>query len=242
MDPLPNQPVSQSIAQQPVIVAQQPTAPEKKSGNTFNKILLALVVVILIAGVGCGGYYLGTKQSNSSMQQSAKPIVTLVPTATPTPDPTASWSTYTNDKYGYSVKYPSALTTHEDNTYYHYVDFKTPSNEPVLPTFLTAVISDTFNAKDIAVYNYMSSDFINLFSTMQNGQSTTSGGATFTKLPDTIVNGQSALTIEVATGTYKQHRVYVKSNGNIYMISNSYTTPEELNNFALFLSTFKLTK
>jgi hypothetical protein len=36
-------------------------------------------------------------------------------TPTPTPDETASWKTYTNDKFGYSFSYPGALTLVEND-------------------------------------------------------------------------------------------------------------------------------
>lgn len=38
---------------------------------------------------------------------SPTPVITATPGPTPTPDPTANWKTYTNTKYGFSIKYPN---------------------------------------------------------------------------------------------------------------------------------------
>ncbi len=227
-------------------VAQLSYPESPKSGilGKFFLILLGLMIVSSIAGVS---YYLGMQKGNSQQANKKTTViknVTVLPTLTPTPTPdiTASWSAYTNTQYGYTVKYPTSLKKTENNTYYHYVSFD-PAGAHILPTFLISVIADAFVVKDIAAYNYMSSDWINSFYTMKIGETkTTSSGATFTKLEDTTVDGQLGMVVEVVTPTYKQHRIYVKMNGDLYMISNSYQTQDELSNFTVFLSTFKFIK
>ncbi len=42
--------------------------------------------------------------------------VTLTPMVTPTLDPTADWNTYTNAKYGYSIRYPKSFQVVEVET------------------------------------------------------------------------------------------------------------------------------
>lgn len=77
---------------------------EKKKPN----ILLIVGAVIILLLIILAGYYLWTyyqtKQENISQQiQTEQPVV---PTPTPTADPTAGWETYINNIYFYSVMIP----------------------------------------------------------------------------------------------------------------------------------------
>lgn len=62
-----------------------------------------VLIVVVIAALG-GAYYLGTqKASLPGIKQS---------TVSPSPSPfdeTANWKTYANEKFGYSIKYPSHI-------------------------------------------------------------------------------------------------------------------------------------
>lgn len=160
---------------------------------------------------------------------------------TPTPNPTINWKTFTNQKYSYSIKYPGNLTVNEQNTYYHYVEFRLPNGADgsvYIAPYLVSVIPETFTASDPAAYNYMTSDVINSFFSMKSGEIKKIDTSTFTKLPDTTVGGQTGIAVNVtATGT-NQKRVYIKHNGNIYMITDN-NNPSA--NFQNFLSTFKFT-
>jgi len=69
------------------------------------KILGGVLGIFVLAGAVFGAYKLGTRQ----VQPSPQPSPTPAAVATPTADPTANWQTYTNTKYGYSIKYPSEL-------------------------------------------------------------------------------------------------------------------------------------
>ena len=234
MDPQTQQQVQQPIAP-PVQPVSQPAVPNSRSSDKLLWIILGIILLVIAGGVG---YYLGSRNSTGpSYQTGNQMVVTKVPTATPTPDPTANWTMYSSAKYGYSVKYPTNLVAKEDNTYYHYVAFT--ATGAALPKFLISVIPETFVVKDVAAYNYMSSDWIDLFYTMKvGGTNTTSSGAVFTELPSVTVDGQSAIAVQVVATGYKQQRVYVKKGGYIYMISNSYQSDTELADFQLFLSTF----
>lgn len=262
MDPKPaqeSQSLTQSVAvQTPEKPITQPleatpsteSTPMPKNGHSMGKVLFLFIAVILLILVGGSSYYLGTQQGKSQQLQEVlqktkenlakEAQITKIPLVTPTEDPTASWSAYVSTKYMYSVKYPTNLTPNEQNTYYHYVEFN-PAGSHVLPTFLTAVIADTFVAKDIPAYNYMSSDFINNLSAMKTGDTKTDNGTVFTKLASVMVDGQDATVVELTTTGPKQRRVYVKKNGYLYMLSNSFQTAGELSNFTLFLSSFKFT-
>ena len=229
------QATQQPVVPQPSQPVSQPAMPHSSSSDKLLWILLGIVLLVVVGGIG---YYLGARNSAAPIYQTnSQMVVAKMPTATPTPDPTANWNTYSNIKYGYSVKYPTDLVAKEDNTYYHFVAFT--ATGAALPKFLISVIPETFVAKDVAAYNYMSSDWINLFYAMKvGGTNTAASGAVFTLLPSTTVNGQNALAVQVVATGYKQHRVYVKKGGYIYMISNSYTSDTELTDFQLFLSTF----
>ncbi len=76
-----------------------PTAPKK-----FNRIIIFLIFFVVIAIVGIGAYALGTK--NQPKTPTSSPVAVIQPT--PTPDLTANWKTYTDDKYKFSFKYPDS--------------------------------------------------------------------------------------------------------------------------------------
>lgn len=205
--------------------------------------LSAIAVVILLFGLY---YYLGPKKhalpnspeeiGGGDENRPAAPVKKV----TPTPDLTVGWQQYTNAQYKYSIKYPSTVTPSEQNTNYHYVAFQTTGQ--ALPTYLVSVIPDNFFVKDPAAYNFMSADFINSLTTMKINESKKVGDITFVRLTDTVVQNLPAKVIQVITNTYRQDRVYVKTNGRIYMISNSYTSIDEVQSFFTFLSTFNLLK
>lgn len=73
-----------------------------------SKLPLILFGIVLILSAGLGGLYLGKYlYGPKTPAVSISPIV--VPTATPTPDPTANWKTYTNSKLGFTFQYPTEL-------------------------------------------------------------------------------------------------------------------------------------
>jgi hypothetical protein len=74
---------------------------------------LVIVLIVVVVGIACGaGYYVWQKNNNIKETESRPG---LVASATPTPtkvDETASWKTYTADKYNMSFKYPGTWSTH----------------------------------------------------------------------------------------------------------------------------------
>lgn len=86
--------------------------------------LMALVVLILAGGVYA---YVNTETTSLTTQindlknevtilKTVKPK-TLTPTPTPTIDETATWKTYTNTEFGFTVKYPSTYSTVNASNY-----------------------------------------------------------------------------------------------------------------------------
>lgn len=71
----------------------------------------APIIILVLILLGVIGYFI---YQNTQLQKSNSNVTSpsTVPNAnllqsSPTPDPTVNWKTYTNTKYGYSVKYPS---------------------------------------------------------------------------------------------------------------------------------------
>jgi|GEM_PF-6758444 len=101
---------------QPTILSQLPATPEaalppqptKPSGRKWEKWILIFLVV---ASVLCAGIYLFVlaKEKTATSSSPIKQKITPSPTATPIPDQTANWKTYTNDKYGFQFNYPANL-------------------------------------------------------------------------------------------------------------------------------------
>lgn len=68
-----------------------------------QKGLSPIIIVVLIAAVSVGGYFLYTKYSinqTKNLSQTVKPFPASM-------GETYNWKTYSNQKYGYTLKYPS---------------------------------------------------------------------------------------------------------------------------------------
>ena len=110
----------------------------------INWLLFSFVgIVVLIFGVAIGlmiGKYIYTKPTPT-------PIISASPTSTPIADPTANWKTYTNTKFGYSIKYPLILTPLETTAdiYLHQIAFESPEK-----AYLSGVIVEVRNLTNLA--------------------------------------------------------------------------------------------
>lgn len=113
--PPPAAPETQAPTPQEVVPsAPIPLAgsPPPKQGGKSPLLLLGILVLVT---VGIGGLLLWKFLSPPKTLPVATPTPTPteVPTATPTPDPTADWQVYTNQKHGFSLKYPPAFVPKE---------------------------------------------------------------------------------------------------------------------------------
>ena len=117
--PTPTEPIAPGTAVTPPMSQDPPAvaAPTMSTsfepaggGNAAKVIGLILLAIIVIAAMAAGGYYLGMNVNSGSPEPT--PVQTIEPLATPTatPDPTADWKSYTNDKYYFSIKHPDTFT------------------------------------------------------------------------------------------------------------------------------------
>ncbi len=85
--------------------------PTPKSNK--KSLILVGVAVLLVAGVVGGGYFLWSRSQNQTIQSSP------TPSAESTLDSTADWKTYTDDKRGFLLKYPTDFIISECKNGFH---------------------------------------------------------------------------------------------------------------------------
>jgi len=73
--------------------------------STKQKGFAPILIILVIAVMAAGAYFLGTK--NILELPNSLPLPGLFPSPTPTPDPTANWRTYTNTELNISFKLSS---------------------------------------------------------------------------------------------------------------------------------------
>lgn len=223
----------------------------------LTPLVITLTIAVTLSLVGTA-YYLGKNSQNNlqpqNLVQGANPTQSPSPETkteslsanskilpTLTPDPTASWKIYSNQKYGYSFKYPSTLLINDFETSYNqYAEVtqgRDPSGNAYVANYTVTVAKEDFQAKDAASVNFMSSDWTNTFYSMSVGDTKTAATVTFKKLPSQKVASQDAVVIEVVAVGSNQKRYLLKKNGYVYMISD-FNGSEDFKNF---LSAFKFT-
>lgn len=158
MDPNAQQP-EQPLAPQPA-VQEKPQAVLTKS--SLPLILLSVLGVVIVLGLIAGAYYLGT-QKNAAIVSNGKTVVaiptktiTSAPTviATPTPDATVNWKTYTDASNGISIKYPedwgydkTFLTTANFVAFGQGSNYKVPLQTSVPPLIALTANGGNYDAK-----------------------------------------------------------------------------------------------
>lgn len=93
-----------------------------------NKGIAPLIVILIIAGIlalGGGGYYIAQKYKAPVVQQE---IAQNQTSTQPAQDETAGWKTYTNDKYGFEVKYPAEYETYQAGNVIHFPKSNSETN------------------------------------------------------------------------------------------------------------------
>lgn len=132
--PIPQEAISP--VQAPLVGSLPPT----KSGKSS----LPLLGILVFITIGVGGFLLWKFLSPPKTLPVAAPMPTPmeIPTPTPTPDPTADWQVYTNQKHGFSLKYPPAFVPKE---------FSVSVNTTKLLTVVQFSISGSADREIIAV-------------------------------------------------------------------------------------------
>ena len=168
-------------------------------------------------------------------EASAVPIDVSTPTAIPAPTLPSGWETYTASAgpgtCGYTIDHPSDMEGSSEGDYAWTLNraISKPSG-PVLSFIYISVIPDDFQSSEPGViYNYDPAETQTLLnlqvgtSGSQHADSNFAESFTYTRLPDTTLDGQAAQTYEntqpweFPVGT-KEIRYYLKGNGCTYLI------------------------
>ncbi len=80
--------------------AQTPTSPKKSFLSTKIILIIAIILIIFVGGTTTYVAFVNQEKPTPT------PTPEIVKSPTPTPDPTASWKTYVDDIFKFSLKYP----------------------------------------------------------------------------------------------------------------------------------------
>jgi hypothetical protein len=145
MDPqAPNVPPVQPEA--PVL----PKIPQVKKSSPITIISVAIFIILALGAI-IFLYYQNQQLKNMLANYQSQP--TASPTPTATANPTANWKTYSDQKYGFSVKYPSMWETANPTDMKNiYNEYKIKNYEIVLVDKSNPLIMNTtYPALQIAV-------------------------------------------------------------------------------------------
>lgn len=226
-----------TLPQNPKPVEETPVP--RKSLSLWKKILLIIFGTVCFFGIWNTILPLIFPQKQPAETTDTQSMSPSIPT---------NGKTYTNKKYKYSVKYPDTLAMTEETPYSTVFTINPkPVARLVFPTFYVSVIPDGFTKKD-EVYNFMETDSINNFFSMQDNESlqteagTTAEYWTFKRLAAISVGGESAIMIQnnnVFEGEgLTNRRILIKKNGLTYIIGSYFQSQEELTSFQNFVMNF----
>jgi len=84
----------------------------------MNRAVPIILAILISAAVFGGvGYWLGTQKAEKAASTATATVTTTAKTSgTATADVTADWKTFTNNRYGYTIKYPSNWYVQSDSS------------------------------------------------------------------------------------------------------------------------------
>lgn len=163
---------------------QEVSQPAKKSfclpccsKPTCKIVCFVILGLVLLAGAVYAGIQIERKELLSRFENLETPPAELKEDLiTPTPDLTANWKTYTNEKYGYSFKYPSDWKV-EISGYSKWETEGFPSVSKANGSYKSVVIN--FQQDEEGVFDPMGNE--NVFNPEGWGQITIGGLPSFSK-------------------------------------------------------------
>jgi hypothetical protein len=234
----PVETITPTVEQNPVAQPVEPTIPPPVEPNLpklKNKLLPVLLIILIIMILGIGGLFIYKKYFS-------KPIVQSIGNSTnqpvSTPDPTTDWQTYTNDKLGFSFKYPKELTNIDNK-----LDIYTSGEGSI--GILQIRNFEVKNESDINSADYFFGISVSKDNEMTLEQLTTNMGCK--SITSITIDGSPAIKCFYElenTSTQKTDElptVMFKNNGSIYIVQLMTSNSNHPEWFDQILSTIKLT-
>ena len=193
------------------------------------KLSVFLLITILLIS---GGYLVWISYGQDIVDK-------YIITTSPTPDPYAGWKTYTNEEYGFSIKYPGDWYD-RGNTTGSYYDFgnsfsyqvNLPDSIYTTDSIWVQVIENLKNPDKFVTWNNID-QFFNTYRSFNINEST----ITFTingspkieveKINEFIVNGKPALQVNIKpapntlTDVYSNVVYYILDNNQLVVVTTS---------------------
>jgi len=197
------------------------------------RLALVMAGLLLVGATGClpGGQATPPTPSTipTSTQSPATPLVVL-PTATAEAIVPAGWETRTNPRFHNSISYPPDMEGTDSGDYSWTLGVKLANPDEGARNFIyLSVIPVGFQSSGGDIYNYNTAE-ADILLNMQVGESKSlregqdfAAGFSYTRQPDTILNGQTAKVYEntqpweFPQGT-KEIRYYVQTEAYTYLL------------------------
>jgi len=250
--------------QMPVQPAPEPISEQEiKPKNPFSKWLLVFAVLILLAILFSGVYFLGIYQGQS--QKPASKTITSAHLGSPKPtaqaaDPTTTWKTYSSTLIGYSIKIPSdwQVDQYNENTA---EKSKGVTTTEAFPPGEGAMAQDSFSIGPI-VYRDANGNIYKTISTLSDiqanweAQNYPSSWFVKTTTTRTKIDGFDAIAKEAVwkatppegfNGEWSDatnREIYIDLKNGTYIKADEHwknSTPTMKDDFNQILSTFKFT-
>lgn len=196
------------------------------------RLALVMVGLLLVGATGCRqrGQATPTPSTLPSSTQSTTTPIAVLPTVTAEAIVPAGWETHTNPRFHNSISYPPDMVGTDSGDYSWTLGMKLTNPDEGARNFVyLSVIPAGFQSSGGDIYNYNTAE-ADILLNMQVGESKalhegldTAVGFSYTRQPDTILNGQTAKVYESTQpwefpqGT-KAIRYYVQTKAYTYLL------------------------